>query len=336
MKKIIALLLTAILTLSCCAALADEIWTPGTTVYVDVGARAGGGTDLMVRYITAGLAELNPGVNFVVVNYDVADVGSAHAAYADKDGLNLTVLSAVNVINYHSGSSAFDPETNFDVVGKVVAGGPQAYIAAPSYDFHSMEDVVNYIRSGEKKLNIGVSLGSMSHFAFLNTFNAIDPELNNMVNYVQSGGEADKLTNIASGSISFTNASMNNAMAYEADGKLTVVGIVGPEMADRAATSALVGVELGDQYKSMPEQGINYTLNAGSYVAIPAGTDPAIIEYINGKLLELEKSEAFVNGMNVMGSFISLKNVEESVADFKAEAEEFTAAMDALGMLAVK
>ena len=60
MKKITALLLTAILALSLCfGAMADEIWTPGKTVFIDVGARAGGGTDLIIRYVTQALGELN-------------------------------------------------------------------------------------------------------------------------------------------------------------------------------------------------------------------------------------------------------------------------------------
>ena len=336
MKKIIALLLTAILTLSCCAALADEIWAPGKTVFIDVGARAGGGTDLIVRYITQALGELNPGVNFVVNNYDVADVGLAKAAYAEPNGLNLSVISVGNVTNYHFGSSNFDPEEVFTVVARVTAGGPQAYVATAGAPYSNFSELVEYIRTSDKKVKIGVNMGAISHLSWLSAFNAIDPELNNMVNYVQSGGEADKLTNIASGSIDLANCSMNNSIAYEADGKLVVLGIIGPEAATREATGALVGVELGEQYASLKEQGFDYSLDVGTYLTLPAGTDPAIVEYVNGKLLELNGNETFEKGMKTMGQFTNVTNLEETQTAWAAEVEEFVGVMRDLGMLVVE
>ena len=50
-------------------------WASGDTVYVDVPAKAGGGTDLYTRYLTQALGEVCPGVNFVVTNYDTGEVG---------------------------------------------------------------------------------------------------------------------------------------------------------------------------------------------------------------------------------------------------------------------
>ncbi|MBQ7518834.1 MAG: hypothetical protein IJU12_00825 [Clostridia bacterium] len=336
MKKIIALLLTALLTLSCCAALADEIWAPGKTVFIDVGARAGGGTDLIIRYITQALGELNPGVNFVVNNYDVADVGLAKAAYAEPNGLNLSVVSVGNVTNYHFGSSNFDPEEVFTVVARVTAGGPQAYVATAGAPYSNFNELVEYIRTSDKKVKIGVNMGAISHLSWLSAFNAIDPELNNMVNYVQSGGEADKLTNIASGSIDLANCSMNNAIAYEADGKLVVLGIIGPEAATREATGALVGAELGEQYASLKEQGYDYSLDVGTYLTLPAGTDPAIVEYVNAKLLELNGNETFENGMKTMGQFTNVTNLEETQAAWAAEVDEFVGLMRDLDMMVVE
>lgn len=177
-----------------------------------------------------------------------------------------------------------------------------------------------------------MSLGSTSHFAWLNTFNAIDPELNNMVSYVQSGGEADKLTNIASGSIDLANCSMNNAIAYQQDGKLKVLGTIGPDGADRAAIAKLVGTELGEEYASLPEQDIDYCLNAGAYIVLPAGTDSSIVEAVNAKLMELNGVETYEDGMKTMGQFSRVKNVADSQADFDAEVEEAIEVLNAMDM----
>ena len=179
-------------------------------------------------------------------------------------------------------------------------------------------------------------MGALSHLSWLSAFNTIDPELNNMVNYVQSGGEADKLTNIASGSIDLANCSMNNAIAYEADGKLVVLGIIGPEAATRESTGALVGAELGEQYASLKEQGYDYSLDVGTYMTLPAGTDPAIVEYVNAKLLELNGNETFENGMKTMGQFTNVTNLEETQAAWAAEVDEFVGLMRDLDMMVVE
>lgn len=337
MKKTVAILLTLVMMLTLSVgAFADEIWAPGKTVFIDVGARAGGGTDLIIRYITQALGELNPGVNFVVNNYDVADVGLATAAYAEKDGLHLSVISVGNVTNYHFGSSNFNPEEVFEVVARITAGGPQAYVATAGAPYHNFSELVDYIRTSDKKIKIGVNMGAISHLSWLSAFNAIDPELNNLVNYVQSGGEADKLTNIASGSIDLANCSMNNAIAYEADGKLVVLGIIGPEAATREATAALVGAELGEQYANLQEQGFDYSLDVGTYITLPAGTDPAIIEYVSAKFLELNGNETYENGMKVMGQFTNILNLEETRAAWAAEVEEFVGVMRDLNMMVVE
>ena len=195
-----------------------------------------------------------------------------------------------------------------------------------------MNELVEYIRTSDKKLNIGVSLGAISHFAWLNTFNAIDPELNNMVNYVQSGGEADKLTNIASGSINLANCSMNSAISYQEAGNLKVIGCVGPDVANLETISELVGSTLGEEFKTMPEQGIPYMLNAGNYLVVPFGTDPAIIEAINAKLMELNGNETFENGMKTMGQFAGVLNVADSQAAYDKEAAEALDMVNNMGM----
>lgn len=357
-QRLSALLLAAALGLSLCACASDdpgeaskapdtskdpgsntaapapveEVWSSGDTVYFDVPARAGGGTDMLLRFCTTALTDLNSGVNFVVSNYDTGEVGVAHAANADKDGLTISVVSSGNVTNYYTGSSEYNPSEAFVIVAKLTNGGPQALVASADFPCNNMSELIEHIRSSEKKVKIGVALGSTSHFAWLNTFNAIDPALNDMVSYVQSGGEADKLTNIASGSIDLANCSMNNAVAYQQDGKLKVLGILGPDGADRAATAELVGAELGEEFASLPEQGIDYCLNAGTYLVLPAGTDPAIVEAVNAKLMELNGNSTYEDGMKTMGQFSGVKNVADSQADFAAEVDEAIEVLNAMDM----
>ena len=64
-------------------------WKSGDNVYIDVPAKAGGGTDLYTRYLTQALGEVCPGVNFIVTNYDTGEVGMEHVKNAKPDGLTL-------------------------------------------------------------------------------------------------------------------------------------------------------------------------------------------------------------------------------------------------------
>lgn len=313
-------------------AAAESPWEDGDTVTFEIGARAGGGTDMMVRYVTQALGELYPKVNFVVQNYDVAEVGLQAAANADPDGLTLTCVSVGNMSGYLAATSDTNPQEAFTIVAKFTPGGPQALVANVDEPFNTMEELADYIRANPKKINIGVSLGAVSHFSWLETLNAIDPELNNLVNYVQSGGEADKLTNIASKSLDLVNCSLNNAIAYETDGKLKVLASIGPEVATKEETEKLLNVSLNDNYRSLPEMGIDYSLNVGSYIAVPSSTDPAIVEALNMAFQKLNDNDTYNNGIHAMGSFTGVDDVATSQESYKAECDDVLVLMDKLGM----
>lgn len=132
------------------AAPAESVWSSGDTVYFDVPARAGGGTDMLLRYCTTALTDLNSGVNFVVNNYDTGEVGIAHAANADKDGLTISIISSGNVTGYYTGSSTYNPSEAFVITAKITNGGPQAFVSSADFPCNNMNELVEYIRSGEK------------------------------------------------------------------------------------------------------------------------------------------------------------------------------------------
>jgi len=83
----------------------STVWPDGTTVYVDVPAKAGGGTDLYTRYLTQALTEVCPNVNFVVTNYDTEEVGMQHAKNAQADGTTLLTCHGGAVIKFLTGAS---------------------------------------------------------------------------------------------------------------------------------------------------------------------------------------------------------------------------------------
>lgn len=307
-------------------------WPSDKTVYVDVPARAGGGTDMMLRFATAGLEQILDGVSFVVTNYDTPEVGAIHAKDAAPDGLNLTVASGSNISNWLSGASNVNPQEDLTIIAMIHSGGPQAWIGTADAPYKTFPELVDYIKAHPGELTIGCGLGSTSQMVWIATFNAIDPALNDMVNYVQAVSEMDKLTGVASGALDLANCSINNAMSYEADGRITVLGTLGPAQADLAAISGLVGAELSESYKSMKEQGIDFAWESGFYICGPADMDPALVEAINAVIMGLAEPGPFMDGMNKMAVFTDVRNVADSQAAFDAEWQVNADLLTSLGM----
>lgn len=304
----------------------DVKWPNGKDVHFDVPARAGGGNDMMVRFLTTPWTEVIDG-NIVVDNYDTAEVGAQHVAKAAPDGLTLTICSSINMDNYLTGASDVNPTKDLVVIGKFIAGGPQAIIGRADLPFDDLQGMAEYVKANPGKLNTGVGLGATSHLCFMNLAKAMgDLEFN----YVQATSEADKLTNIAGGSLDLANCSMNNAVAYEADGKLKVLGILGinDELGKDDLTEGL-----SDHYLTTWEQGFpGASWMSGGYICGPANMDPALVQAINESMQQVKDASHFVDGMKTMNQVIEFKSVEDSQADFMAEWELQVALTTELGI----
>ena len=312
----------------------EEVWPSGTTVYIDVPAKAGGGTDLYVRYTTAALGEICQGVNFVVTNYDTAEVGAEHTKNAKPDGLTLTATACTSMDNYLSGASNVNPVEDYVVVGKLNDGGPQAIIAKPGAPYHNLKELGDYIKDHPGELVVGCALGGTSQIILRSIIDSLGEGYGDMVNYVQCSSEADKLTQTASGSIDIANCSIPNAQAYEADGKLTILGTVGPKVATLESMSELVGLDLPDTFKTTMEQGIDFSWDAGYYLVAPAGTPDNICQAINSALVQLKDNKSFQDGMNTMATYLNTPDLPTSRADYEKEWKFQIECVDSLGLLA--
>lgn len=296
-----------------------DVWPDGATVYIDVPSKAGGGTDLFTRIIVQALQETYPNVNYVVTNYDTAEVGAEHAKNAAPDGLNLTVAACTNMDNWLSGMSNVNPNEDLVVVGKVNDGGPQAIIARPDAPYKNLKELGEYIAAHPGEVIVGCSLGGTSQLILRSIIGALGEGYEDMVTYVQCSAEADKLTQTASKSIDIANCSIPNAVSYEADGKLTILGTVGPRVATLETMSDLVGIELPQTFLATHEQGIDFSWDAGYFIMAPAGTSDEICEVINAAIMEASKQPSFDEGMRKMASFPNCPDLATCRADWAKE-----------------
>lgn len=309
-----------------------DVWPDGSTVYIDVPSKAGGGTDLFTRIIVQALQETYPNVNYVVTNYDTAEVGAEHAKNAEPNGLNLTVAACTNMDNWLSGMSNVNPNEDLVVVGKVNDGGPQAIIARPDAPYKNLTELGEYIAEHPGEVIVGCSLGGTSQLILRSIIASLGEGYEDMVTYVQCAAEADKLTQTASGSIDIANCSIPNGVSYEADGKLTILGSVGPRVGTLEAMSELTGIELPETFKAVFEQGIDFSWDAGYFLMAPAGTPDAVCEVINAAIREAAQQPSFDEGMRRMASFPNVPDLATCRADWAKEWEFQNEVMTGMGL----
>jgi len=290
-------------------------WPAGNTIYFDVPGKAGGGTDLITRYLTNGWTPLIS-ANIVVTNYDTPEVGAQHAAKAKPDGMTLTMSTCTNMDNYLTGSSEVHPIDDLTVIAKINAGGAQAFFTRIDAPYSNMQELKEYALANPGGPIVGCTLGGTSQLMWLKVVKAMGGiELN----YVQCSSEADKLANVAASSIDLGNGSLNNCIAYEADNRIKILGIM--SYSEEAGKND-INPDLGDQYLTTWEQGFrDSSWLAGYYVVGPAGMDEALVEKINQSLQEAVKSDSYVNGMKDMAMVVDVRNVADSRAEYSKEWE---------------
>lgn len=293
-------------------------WKSGDNVYVDVPAKAGGGTDLYTRYLTQALSEVCPGVNFVVTNYDTGEVGMEHVKNAKPDGLTLGTCHGGAIIQYLAGSSEVNIKDDLKAVGIMNQGGPQAIIAKPGAPYTNFAELAEYIKANPGEVVVGCSLGGTTQVLFTSLIEELTGDANS-VNYVQCSSEADKLTNVAAGSIDIANCSIPNAVSYDADGKLTVLGSLGPKVATLENMSELVGTELDKKFATTQEQNVGVTWDSNYYVLAPKDTPDEICEAINEAIQKATTVQSFIDGNNKMATYIAAVNYEDTKKALETE-----------------
>ncbi len=297
----------------------NDVWPSGTTVYIDVPAKAGGGTDLYTRYLTQALGEVCPGVNFVVTNYDTTEVGRENAKNADPDGTHFLVHHGGAQIEYMAGTSNVSPKDDYKTVALVNVGGPQVIIAKPDAPFKNLSELGEYIEAHPGELVVGCTLGGASQVMLRGVIEGIKPGLSDQVNWVQCGSEADKLTQTASGSIDMANCSVPNGIAYEADGKLTILGTMAPSIANLENMSELMGEPLPESFKTAAEQGISYNYDSNYYLWAPKDLPDDIAKVINETVNKCVDVQSFIDGNKQMVTYIDKRDYEETQAAFDKE-----------------
>ena len=298
------------------AAFADDIGFPEKeTITLVVPGKAGGGSDLAIRYYAQALTDLY-GLKTTVTNYDSNTIGHQTVKNAKPDGTTITLATgALNIqyIQYITGNSDIDPINDFTLIAAMQDNGYSALAVPTSAPYDDFAGFVEYAKAHPGELNVGMPAAGANTFLFGQLTSTLGIELNP----VEMSSESDRLTNLAGGFIDIGVVGVGHGVEYETAGKLKVIGTV----ASDGVTIAGYPEELPDNYKTIQEQGFkDCYFGVGHYLLGPAGMDPDMVAKMNAAMEAVY--EATKEDIAKIGNIPGWHNLEESQAIRQAEYEQ--------------
>lgn len=284
---------------------AEDIGFPqGETITLVVPGKAGGGSDLGIRYYSEGLNRLY-GLRTTVTNYDSNTVGHQTVASAKPDGTTLTIATSALNIQYITGNAEVNPMEDFTVIACLQDNGFSTLAVPVDAPYDDFAGFVEYAKAHPGELNAGMSAAGANTFLFGKLTAATDIELNS----VECASESDRLTNLAGGFIDIGVVNVGNALEYEKAGKLKVIGTVSSD----GVTIADYPEELPDNYKTLQEQGFeDCTVAVFHYLLGPAGMDETMVKQMNAAMQAVAEDETVRAGIAGIGNIPGWHDLEES------------------------
>ncbi len=340
MKKLLGLVLTGIMATSMVSCGGSEKtaeggaapteasggttqWPKGS-VTVNVGAKAGGGTDLFTRIVTTPWQE-SLGQGVAVVNFDNAAVAYQTTSTAKPDGQTVLAMHTGIVTQYLTGGTETNPLEDLEVVAAMQNMGNQALVVKADAPYNTFQEMIDYAKANPGGITAGIQTGGTSHFIF----GLIQQEAGVEFKFVEAANETDKLTNIAGGFIDIANASVANTESYEADGKLKVIALITPDGEPIEGKPA--------NWDPIQKQGYpNISWGTNLFIFAPKGTDEATLEAINKSLEPVSTNQSYIDGTLQVGGIPEYYNLEDSRALFQASYDQIKEVGNGLGVVVVE
>lgn len=287
------------------AAAGDDIGFPkDETITLVVPGKAGGGSDLGIRYYSEGLNRLY-GLKTTVTNYDSNTVGHQTVAAAKADGTTLTIATSALNIQYITGNAQVNPIDDFTLIACLQDNGFSTLAVPVDAPYDDFAGFVEYAKAHPGELNAGMPAAGANTFLFGMITGTTGIELNS----VECASESDRLTNLAGGFIDIGVVGVGNALEYEKAGKLKVIGTVSSD----GTVIAQYPEELPDNYKTLQEQGFDdCVLSVYHYLLGPAGMDEAMVARMNAAMQAVVEDETVNAGIAGIGNIPGWHNLEES------------------------
>ena len=241
---------------------------PARPVELVVPFPAGGGTEMVTRHLSEGLAR-RLGQPFVVLNRPGANtnLGTLQVVRSRPDGYTLLITSfglAANPSLYRK--LAFEPQTDLEPI-TLIANSPTVLTVPESLPVNSLREFTAYLQARPGELNYAsYGVGSSPHLA-AGLFQGMTGA--RMVHVPYNGG-GPAAVGVMSGQVQALFSSVVTVLGPLRSGKLKAIAIA----ADRRS-------ELIPEVPTFAEQGLAYETGTWYGLLAPAKTPAAIIDALH-------------------------------------------------------
>ena len=129
------------------------------TLTMVVPGKAGGGSDLAIRYYAQALTDVY-GLKTTVTNYDSNTIGHQMVKDAKPDGTTLTLATGALNIQYITGNSDIDPMNDFTLIACMQDNGYSALAVPKDAPYDDFAGFVEYAKAHSSALSLLTELRS--------------------------------------------------------------------------------------------------------------------------------------------------------------------------------
>jgi tripartite-type tricarboxylate transporter receptor subunit TctC len=319
MRKILALLFTALLGIAASVCAAQDY--PNRPITLIVPFPAGGGVDVIGRIVAEKLSAAL-GQQVIVDNRGGAAgvIGTRAAAKAASDGYTLLMATtgsiAINPTLY--ANPGYEPLKDLAPIG-LISSTPIVLMAHPSFPAASLQDVIALAKREPGALNIGTPPpGTSANLAaeLLKTMAGIDFTI------VTYRGTGPLTTDLVGGHVKLALNVLAPAMSNLKSGTLRALAVAAP-----ARSGLLPDVPTASE-AGLP--GFEAVLRYG--LLAPAGTPQPIIERLNRELRTLVQADEVKNRIASDGGDPLSSTAEEYASDIEREEKRWGALIRKLNL----
>ena len=300
MKKLIAVLLVAILSLTALSALAE--W-PERAIELIVPANPGGDTDANARALAAALKE-TMGWDVVVSN-----MSGGSGAVSFKSALE-NPDDGYRFVFYHSGAcitqmmemyEGFNVLDDFKLAGIPILDYSNAFIInSKNEKFSDLPSMIEYMKAHPGEVTFATETGSFTHLHVL----ALEAAAGVEFNIVDAGTAAQKITELLGNRLDVIGTQAGLVRDYVTEGQFTILGIMSEDE-----------MKIGDvTLKTVKEQGYDVVFSKFFYLAAPNKVDDSVIAKMNEglqKVLENEKFKEYANSALLNLTYMTPEETEK-------------------------
>jgi tripartite-type tricarboxylate transporter receptor subunit TctC len=298
---IVRILLVAVSLFATMSAVAGASTYPDRFVTLIVNYAAGGGTDILARFLAAELSE-KWGQRVIIENRPGASgaLGAERLARATPDGYTLGMLCIPDTVN-----SGIRRDLRFNIVEDFepithVAVGTNVLVINPKLPAKTLEEFIAYAKEKSGALNMAILTATSMHLDTVRINNAAGIKMG-MISY---NGSGPALTDVMGGHVDANLVPLTPAIPYIQSGALRGLAVTSGGRS-----------EFLPEIPAVSETIPGFASDVWYGIAAPRNTPRDIVAKINRDLHEILRKPEVIARLKAMGLLPALNSPEEFRAD---------------------